>query len=110
MPQTNDRSLVEHLATRVLGWETLHNTGLWFLETRADGTKRTRILDLDSWADAGMVLERSQVLGVSEKVANEVAKITGGQFELWLFLKYATPRIICEAVALATGWVREEGE
>jgi len=113
MPQT-DRSLVEHLA-KVMGWKTYGPASrtlggqLWVDER---GNLHDN-LDPDSWADAGALWEKAQQSAESVKHLYwdlHAASVQAGMTwqALFWFLQHATPRLICLAVARATGYVEEE--
>jgi len=111
MPPTDarDHAIVEHLARVVMGWGHIPYEEMWKV---GPGYYREDI-HLYSWADAGAVWEKArenrQTLLAIEEALLEKSTIEGYR-ELFWFLKYATPRRICEAAALATGfvWLKEE--
>jgi hypothetical protein len=100
MPETDrDRSLIEHLMTKVLGSRYRKEFGMPYFN-----------LDLNSWADAGMVWERAREMG------HEIM-LVGVPLESWMAgqpmsdepeIHDSGPRAICEAVARATGWEPKE--
>lgn len=102
MTQTDrDRSLVEHLA-KVMGWERSRGEGRYTIE-------RWRAKDgawfplswspLDSWADAGMVIDKVDNVGFGKAGGTYVASVVEA------VASRSGPRAICEAVAKATGYV-----
>lgn len=117
MPQTDrDAALVRHLATRVMGWKPFVYGGF------SDGSPGILDFGLDSWADAGMVWERARksrgfvvdllihIYGAARKAGCTVEEEADDTF-MW-FLQNATPRLLCEAIGRATGfvWPQPAGE
>jgi hypothetical protein len=110
MPPTDDRSLKGHLATKVMGWEP-YKKGEWF-DTH-EGHART--IRLDSWADAGMVLDKyldgygnldMRCIGGNPSYYGATCTLQTYDFQV----APSGPRAICEAVARATGWKGEKDE
>jgi hypothetical protein len=103
---TDDRSLVEHLATKVLGLQVF---GASFRTPKTvDGFYRIVTLDLDSWADAGMVLDMFRKIMVYSPFHIRVwSDVYTAGFSFSESKSDSGPRAICLAVARATNW---EGE
>ena len=111
-----NRALVEHLATRVMGWRVFESLDLWhtagcpgrctiwqdgFLYTADRLGLRVGWNPLDSWADAGALLENLQqreTNGDMEafRVLREVSRR--------VFIFSVTPRAVSEAIGRATGF------
>jgi hypothetical protein len=113
MTQT-DKSLVEHLATRVMGWNRQGSIYLWF--DSAGHPIRTNDINLDSWADAGQVWEKARemghtltLLGFPDEQDKHLAR-AGCPGSFGEAFSASGPRAICEAVARATGYQGKEEE
>ena len=119
MPQTErERSLVEHLATKVCGWKLCARLSARKAEWARRNTKVWRDaeghlhgdIDLDSWADAGMCLD----IVMEQDVFTESFHLRHGSHKKYeagfcsMPERYVEsdsgPRAICEAIGKATGW------
>jgi len=108
MQTERDDSLKAHLATKVMGRRegarSPSGARVWIDDATGGAYYDS---SLDSWADAGKAWEKArenrQTLLAVEELLLEKSGIEGYR-ELFWFLKYATPRLLCEVVATATGW------
>ena len=108
MPTDRDAALMRHLAERVMGWKLIAPNALsWDC---GDGLPYRFDIDLDSWADAGMVWEKAREKGIILSLSGigdrwRVSQTKTYVDEWMLDSKTGSgPRAICEAVAKATGW------
>jgi hypothetical protein len=113
---TDDRSLVEHLATGVCKWKIEPSPlvgGYSMATVFVDEFGHQRQLDLDSWADAGMVLDKyldgygnldMRCIGGNPSYYGATCTLQTYDFQV----APSGPRAICEAIARATGWEEEK--
>jgi hypothetical protein len=101
-----DRSLVEHLATQVLGLKkcVIPRMNEVFFENDDGGLVR---LNLGSWTDAGMVWEKAREMGIDVCLRGVAPH---GDWQAYdtnsdacSIFSDSGPRAICEAIARATG-------
>ena len=120
MPQTDDRSLVEHLATKVMVFppdDPVCYCGETYSRHSIYENHPFTVMEdphpwnpLDSWADAGMVWDTARARGIWLRLSGVrdgwvAVNIETGDGQL----RDSGPRAICEAVAKATGWEPEGG-
>jgi hypothetical protein len=111
MTQTErDKSLVEWLAAKVMGWERSRGEGRYAIERwyAKDGAWFPLSWNpLDSWADAGMLITTLQETASIDSKAYYLLHTIGRSLLLKdgnLMMMHLMPRAICEAIARATGW------
>jgi hypothetical protein len=100
----DDRSLVEHLATKVMGWDE---------RERLICQHGPHPFGLDSWADAGTVWGKARERGIELHLVGSPRHEWEGRYvpETSMYqINFANsgPRAICLAVARATNWDGEE--
>jgi len=102
MPQNDsDAALKRHLSEKVMGWNYHPGSATWELNPAAYRTD----LELDSWADAGMVLDTfRRTMGYAPFHVNVWHDVYSAGFSFAEVTRKDGPRAICEAVARATGW------
>ena len=108
-PSDRDRRVVEHLATKVMGWTPWSGDQFRYVTKDTYGTYRLGTIDLDSWADAGMVWERAREMGIQLDLIGAdkwFGRIWNGPNSVQ-YLGDSGPRAICEAIYRATGGTEE---
>ncbi len=112
-----DKSLIHHLAEKVMGWRVddehivpgdlfVRDGAVWI--ERRDRERHWN--PLESWADAGMVWERVREMGIQLDLIASSDRWFGRIWQGPASTQYqatSAPRAISEAVAFATGWVEE---
>lgn len=116
MSQSRDESLRQFAAEKVMGWRREEGAQRW-RATRwvaPDGALFNLSWNpLDSWADAGQLIETTRKRGayaaITARKLKEQADADGYEENNmeWL-VQYATPRAITEAICRAYGWKEPE--